>query len=342
MLTFIGSRSGRGICVLSVAGPAGVFTIVISSMHERFVRVAGGEFSAPGGEPSSPETFVHKSLRNVTSLHVVIVRSAPLGIRLIQNRSFSMSHVKVVLFARFARLGAIAALVLSSSCSGSGSSGDASGPARCDAESCNAANSGGSCDDSSGQLVCTCHTGYLGSDCGQCAAGYHPAASGACEQDTTTPCAPLPGGSTGPVQQPVLRQTLPASWDENWLASPAVADLDGDGSLEIIAARHSVLYAWDASGAMRWRAAWAHNASDPDEHGDSRMWASPVVGDFDNDGDLEIAVGSDADSSSGVNVAVYDHQGELVAGWPQHFGGSDEVRSIAAGDLTGTVPTRLS
>jgi hypothetical protein len=129
--------------------------------------------------------------------------------------------------------------------------------------------------------------------------------------------------------------TLAASWDENWLASPALVDLDKDGKLDIVAARHSVLYAWGSDGKLLWQTAWSHSASDSPEHGSSRMWASPVVGDFDGDGDMEIAVGSDADSDSGVNVAVYDHAGELLSGWPQHFGGSDEVRSIAAADVDG-------
>jgi hypothetical protein len=43
------------------------------------------------------------------------------------------------------------------------------------------------------------------------------------------------------VTRPVLAATLPASWDENWFASPAVLDLDNDGSSEIIVSRHSVL-----------------------------------------------------------------------------------------------------
>ncbi|MDY0005022.1 MAG: FG-GAP-like repeat-containing protein, partial [Polyangia bacterium] len=208
-------------------------------------------------------------------------------------------------------------------------------PASCGPNSCNEDNLGGACDDSTGLILCSCNEGYLGPRCDLCEAGWHPEGNGACTRDATSACAPMAGGGSGPVQAPTLRLTLPASWDENWLASPAVADLDGDGEVEVIAARHSVLYVWDSSGSLRWRAAWNHNASDPEDHGASRMWASPVVGDFDSDGDLEIAVGSDADSADGVNLAMYDHQGALLPGWPLRFGGSDEVRSITAGDLDG-------
>jgi hypothetical protein len=56
--------------------------------------------------------------------------------------------------------------------------------------------------------------------------------------------------SASSVSGPVLRATLPASWDENWYSLPAVFDLDKDGSNEIVAARHSVLYVWKANGAL--------------------------------------------------------------------------------------------
>jgi hypothetical protein len=141
--------------------------------------------------------------------------------------------------------------------------------------------------------------------------------------------------ASGPVAAPTLRLTLPGSWDENWLASPALADLDGDGKLDVVAARHSVLYAWRADGTPIFQTAFGQSASSSPEHGDTRMWASPVVGDLDGDGQIEIAVGADADSATAMNVAVYDARGELRAGFPQHFGGADEVRSIAAADVDG-------
>ncbi len=132
-----------------------------------------------------------------------------------------------------------------------------------------------------------------------------------------------------PVSKPVLRTTLPASWDENWFGSPAVYDLDGDGSKEIIAGRHSVLYVWKSDGSMLWRAPVGENATSPNDHGSSRQYAAPVVGDLDGDGNGEIAIGY-SDSA-----AVYDHTGMLLPGWPQKFPGAtnSEIRSIAGKDL---------
>ena len=132
----------------------------------------------------------------------------------------------------------------------------------------------------------------------------------------------------GSVSEPQLRETLPASWDENWFASPVAFDLDNDGKVEIIAARHSVLYVWGNDCKLKWRAPVGQNASSSSDHGSHRIYSSPVVGDLDNDGFGEIAI------AYNNCVAVYDHEGNLQAGWPQVYPGSaHEIRSIAAGDL---------
>lgn len=141
--------------------------------------------------------------------------------------------------------------------------------------------------------------------------------------------------SAAAVSEPVLRATLPASWDENWMGSPAVYDLDDNGTMEIIAGRHSVLYVWDHRGNLLWRAPVGEDALSPNDHGSSRQYAAPVIGDLDGDGFGEIAI------AYSNNVAVYDHAGGLHSGtWPQTFPeGEGEIRSIAGADLdrNGTV-----
>ena len=133
-----------------------------------------------------------------------------------------------------------------------------------------------------------------------------------------------------PVSAPVIRTTLPASWDENWFGSVAVYDLNNDGAMEIIAGRHSVLYVWDNKGNKLWRAPVGENSSSPNDHGSFRQYAAPVVGDLDNDGNGEIAI------AYSNKVAVYDHTGMILPGWPKTFpGSSGEIRSIAGADLNG-------
>lgn len=131
-----------------------------------------------------------------------------------------------------------------------------------------------------------------------------------------------------PVSEPVLRITLPASWDENWFGSVAVYDLDGDGEKEVLAGRHSVLYVWKNTGEILWRAPVGEVATSPNDHGHFRQYAAPVVGDLTGDGKGEIAVAYDD------SVAVYDFEGQILSGWPVKFPGLDgEIRSIAGSDL---------
>ncbi len=101
------------------------------------------------------------------------------------------------------------------------------------------------------------------------------------------------------------------------MASPSVADLDGDGSIEIVLARAGRLSAWHADGSELWHADL-----------DGRIWASPVVADLlPDEAGLEVAV------SSRDAILLFDAKGALSPGYP--FTWQDELRSLAAGDIDG-------
>jgi FG-GAP-like repeat len=131
-------------------------------------------------------------------------------------------------------------------------------------------------------------------------------------------CEPASGGGSETVQAPELLATLYDSWHEGWLGSPAVADLDGDGTPEILAPRGNLLLGWHLDGSVVLRM----------EVDSGRIWASPVVADL---------VGS----SPGLEVAVaargaiyaWSATGDLLPGFPYEW--RDELRSLATGDIDG-------
>jgi hypothetical protein len=128
-------------------------------------------------------------------------------------------------------------------------------------------------------------------------------------------CASDGGGTT--VSPPALRYTLADRWHEAWLASPAVADLNADGTMEIVAPRHDQLIVWHVDGSIAWRATLP-----------GRIWSSPVVADLDSSrAGLETAV-----AARGV-IAAFDAAGQPLPGFP--FMWRDEMRSLAAGDIDG-------
>ncbi len=130
-------------------------------------------------------------------------------------------------------------------------------------------------------------------------------------------CAPAPGGGSVTVQAPTLKTTLKDRWQEAWQASPAVADLDGDGVSEIVVARADVLVIWSPSGAVK--------AKVPT--GGGRIWSSPVVADLRPEPGQEVAF------AAGNKLFVVDAKGAVMSGFPVTWVG--ELRSLAAGDLDG-------
>jgi hypothetical protein len=130
-------------------------------------------------------------------------------------------------------------------------------------------------------------------------------------------CSAAAGGGSNRTQTPTLLTTLKDRYEEAWLASPAVADLDKDGTQEIVIARGSKVIAWQPDGSIKWSAS----------AGDGRVWASPIVGDFRGDDKLEVVVAGRG------QIFMFDAAGMPVSGFPVMW--RDEIRSIAAGDLDG-------
>jgi hypothetical protein len=62
-------------------------------------------------------------------------------------------------------------------------------------------------------------------------------------------CAMSAGGSAT-VAAPLLVATLFDGFHEAWFGSPAVADIDGDGVPEILAARNNGVTGWHADGQI--------------------------------------------------------------------------------------------
>ncbi|HEY8146805.1 MAG TPA: FG-GAP-like repeat-containing protein [Kofleriaceae bacterium] len=124
-------------------------------------------------------------------------------------------------------------------------------------------------------------------------------------------------GGSAVAAAPVLASGLSDRGSEGWLASPIIADLDGDGTAEIAAARDESLVVWRMGGGVLWRA-----------NTEGRIWASPIAVDLDPDTPgLELAA-----ASRGF-IHVWDATGAELDGFP--FEWQDELRSLAAGDIDG-------
>lgn len=98
-------------------------------------------------------------------------------------------------------------------------------------------------------------------------------------------------------------------------SSPALADIDGDGRVEIIFG--------DDEGFLHVIALDGQELAGFPQFSESLIEASPAVADLDGDGGLDIAVGS-----GDGRMYIWNHRGELLPGWPVQVG--DQISSSAA------------
>ncbi len=132
----------------------------------------------------------------------------------------------------------------------------------------------------------------------------------------------LPGAGAPAFGAPVLklqRKGCYSSWCETgWYSSPAVADLDGNGTAEVVGAAYSIFILDGATGNPK-------KSIDPP--GD-RVWPGVVVADLQGNGNLEIVT-----AHGDGYVHVFNQNGDLL--WSRRPTPGNELRSLAVYDLDG-------
>jgi uncharacterized repeat protein (TIGR01451 family) len=115
------------------------------------------------------------------------------------------------------------------------------------------------------------------------------------------------------------QRCYPGNWCETgWYASPAVSDVDKDGTPEVLGGGYTLLSINGSSGAIEWSGT-----------NTGRLWPGIVVADLDQNGSLEVVTGN----GNGY-IDVYNAAGTPVGGWHiQPTGTSNELRSLAVANL---------
>jgi len=141
-------------------------------------------------------------------------------------------------------------------------------------------------------------------------------------------CCALQAGAA--VNPPVLKWKdggCYSSWCETgWYSSPAVADLDGNGTMEIVASAYSVVALQGTTGDVLWRVDPGRDRSSPPGYS-HRTWPGIWIKDVDGDNTPEIIT-----AHNGGYVSIYDNQGYFKPGWPQRPI-TNELRGLVVSDI---------
>ena len=98
----------------------------------------------------------------------------------------------------------------------------------------------------------------------------------------------------------------PVTLDHVPTVTPAVADVDLDGGLEIVVMSYNSIYLLNANGSVE--PGWPRGIPNA-----NFSYQSPVLADLDGDDDLELVLGAHRDAAG---VYAFHHDATPVAGWP--------------------------
>jgi hypothetical protein len=118
---------------------------------------------------------------------------------------------------------------------------------------------------------------------------------------------------------------------DGFFATPAVADINGDGIKDIIAPNYDhTVYAWSKTGKLLWRS-----------YLEDTLWSSPVVADIDRNGSPEIILGGDIWAGNplrkpaGGLTWILKNNGQTYPGYPKSTPGQTVWSSPAVADING-------